>query len=86
MYIPLTHSETEDGLFNVASSVAVVPGLVAAICFQNADEIQMFGPASVQEYRGRTIHLENRAQNKSGVRSLRQFEKDGLQSWKPFDC
>ncbi len=52
MYIPFTHSETEYGLFNVESSVSVVPGLVAAICFQNADEIQMFGPAFVQESRG----------------------------------
>lgn len=65
MYIPFTHSEAEDGLFNVASSVAVVPGLVAAICFQNADELQMFGPASFQESRGQTIHSEYRAQNKA---------------------
>lgn len=60
-----THSETEDGLFNVVSSVAAVPGLVAAICFQSADELQMFGPASVQESRGQTIHSQYRAQNKS---------------------
>lgn len=65
MYIPFTHSETEDGLFNVPSSVAVVSGLVTVICFQNADELQMFGPASVRESRGQNIHSEYRAQNKS---------------------
>lgn len=41
--------QTEDRLFNVANSVAVVPGPVAAICFQTADALQMFGPTSVLE-------------------------------------
>lgn len=83
-----THSETEDGLFNVVSSVAIVPGLVAAICFQSADELQMFGPASVRELRANNslrVQSSKQIHLKSGVKSLWWFEKVGLQSWKPID-
>lgn len=71
-----THSETEDGLFNVVSSVAIVPGLVAAICFQSADELQMFGPASVRELRANNslgVQSSKQIRLKSGVKSLWWF-------------